>query len=73
MPHEYQPPRRRVAHPHVKRAYAKLSTREKYLIDVQMNLLDELFPPRRPYEKRDALLLEIVAAVGRLIDCPQRA
>lgn len=65
----YEPPRQRVAHPHVKRAYAKLSAREQYLIDAQMHCIDELFPPRWPYEKRAALLMEIVAAVGRLIDC----
>jgi len=65
---DYHPPRQRVAHTHVKRAYAKLSKREQYLIDTQVNCIETLFPPRRPYEKRDALLLEIVAAVGRLID-----
>ena len=69
----YKPPQRRVAHAHVQRAYARLTGREQYLIDVQMNCIDALFPPRRPYEKREALLLEIVAALGRLIDCPQRA
>jgi len=66
---DYQPPQHTLEPDIARSAPARLSAREQVLIELACLRLGRYVYRRCLYQATEGTLLEIVAAVGRLIDC----